>query len=137
MNDSDIKKLGNEIIKHCNQGYSIASFLAKASMSYKEWSKLCHIHPVLQEAIEIAQAEELMYWEEKLIASLTKDDSKTANIARGMLSERGDLYEKIYGKNKFISTPDDMRKRVVTLGTGDRKRDILDEALGNPEAKSE
>jgi hypothetical protein len=126
---SNIQELGERIIEHCRQGFSIASFLGKANISYKFWNKLCYDYPELQEAVEVAQSEELLYWEQKLIRSISTEpfDIKVAGIARNVLNERGDLYEKIYGRNKFTSTPEDVKKRVVTLMQGNRNRDILDE----------
>ncbi len=125
--EEDVENLKKAIIKHCEQGFSLASFLGQANMTYKDLNDLCRLHEDLKKAVEIADYKRMFYWESKLKFSLDSEDSKTANISKSIINESSDVYEKFHGKNYFTNISDNVKRRVEGLTAGDRSKDILEE----------
>ncbi len=123
----DVKKLKEKLLEHCNEGFSIASFLGTADMTHEDLNTLCRMNKDLKDAVEIADYKRMFYWESQLKSSLSSEDSKTANISKSIINESSDIYEKFHGKNYFTSVSDNVKRRVEGLTAGDRSKDILEE----------
>lgn len=123
----EILKMRTGMITHCSKGYSIASYLSKLEMSYRDFNDLCQRHEILGEGYEIAQAKELYYWENKMLEMMRAGEQSMANICKSMLAERVGLYEKVYKRNILTQTPTDMIRKRIGLTRGDGSADALDD----------
>lgn len=122
-----IQQMMKDLKNHCRKGYSLFSFIGEAGLSFEEWTNIVEKYPDISKDIAIAQSHEVRYWEEVLANALESNNMKSASIASKVLSERADLFEKVYKKNIGTTAPSDMLKKRMELASPIRNRDILDE----------
>lgn len=122
---------------HCRDGFSIASFIDVLDEQHGveitfnrliEWAS-DEDKPEFRRAIQIAQAAEIRFWEEKASSAMEKADSQRLQMAKFMLDQKYALFENIYKRSFNTNTADEMRPKRNSIQSSDPDRDMLMDML--------
>lgn len=81
-----------------------------------------------KEAMEIAQLQELSFWESQMLLAMSNQDKDVINIAKFRLDQLYSLMEKCYKHNFNVTLPSEIRKeRNTDYGSTSVNRDVLAE----------